>query len=233
MVLIADAHVRPDGASTEEFFRMLEALAASPHDVVFLGDIVEFWIALPRYENALHAGFLEWCRREVVRRRVGYVEGNHEFFVRHSHADAFSFVACNGHADGDGTLFVHGDTVKQGDLAYRLFRGLTRSTGLRWAEQVAPFGPAVAARIKRGFEKRAAKRRRFFPKSAVESFAARWFARGITTIWMGHFHDRHVLSFPGGKRCEVVPAWQHTGSIVLSTPAGGEVRHWREVLGGP
>ena len=89
--MIADAHIRRNQSDGGAFFDMLAALEGGPGDVVFIGDMLALWIALPRYENALHRAFLSWCRRQKAHRRIGFVEGNHEFFLARSHATAFTW----------------------------------------------------------------------------------------------------------------------------------------------
>jgi hypothetical protein len=80
--MIADAHISRTQGNVEAFFEMLAALEDGPSDVVFLGDIFDLWVALPRYENEQHRMFLSWCQRQKGHRRIGFVEGNHEFFLR-------------------------------------------------------------------------------------------------------------------------------------------------------
>ena len=57
MILIADAHTGK--ANVGAFFEMLEAIADTGETVVFLGDIFDLWIGLPRYETDQHRRFLE------------------------------------------------------------------------------------------------------------------------------------------------------------------------------
>jgi len=47
-VIITDAHVHPGFGNAESFFAMLTVLESLPVDVVFLGDVFDLWIALPR-----------------------------------------------------------------------------------------------------------------------------------------------------------------------------------------
>ena len=111
LVIITDAHVSAGTRAAEAFFRMLAKLSAGPHGVIFLGDIFDLWIALPRYETGLQHEFLKWCRREKARRTVGYVEGNHEFFVAETQHETSEMPQChqteqdmNDHHDQPRTL---------------------------------------------------------------------------------------------------------------------------------
>jgi len=45
MIIIADAHIDESRGNESAFFQMLEAIEKTDHDIVFLGDIFELWIA--------------------------------------------------------------------------------------------------------------------------------------------------------------------------------------------
>jgi UDP-2,3-diacylglucosamine pyrophosphatase LpxH len=231
MILIADCHASPRRGNEAEFLQMLEHIARTPHDVVFLGDTLEFWIALPGYEQDLHRRFLAWCRQESSRRQVGFVEGNHEFFVAHRHAAAFSFCATDEHVDQAGRLFIHGDTINRADRSQRLLRAVVKSRVIRWAEQVVPGATRIARLIKGHFEARSQAQPKYFPEAQVEAFADAWFRRGVKAVYMGHFHDARVEETPTGCICQVLPPWCGTG-LVGVIPDGGsraEVKPWREI----
>lgn len=231
MILIADCHASSRRGNEAEFFQMLEHIARTAHDVVFLGDTLEFWIALPGYEEALHRRFLDWCRHESSRRQVGFVEGNHEFFVAHRHAAAFSFCATDEYVDGAGHLFIHGDTVNRADRSQRLLRSVVKSRVIRWAEQIVPGATWVAKVIKSHFEARSQTQPKYFPEAQIQAFADAWFARGVKAVYMGHFHDARVEETPAGCICQVVPPWCGTGLVGVIADGGGqaEVRRWREI----
>ena len=76
--LVADAHLEDGQELDGEFSAMLEALSRTDCDVIFLGDIMDLWIAKPRYEKGCHEAFIRWCREEAAKRKVFFVEGNHE-----------------------------------------------------------------------------------------------------------------------------------------------------------
>jgi UDP-2,3-diacylglucosamine pyrophosphatase LpxH len=230
MILIADCHASSRRGNEAEFAQMLEHLARTAHDVVFLGDILEFWIALPGYEQELHQHFLDWCRREAARRQVGFVEGNHEFFVAHRHATAFSFCVTDEYVDGAGRLFVHGDTVNRADRSHRLLRAVTKSRVLRWGEQVVPGATWIAKVIKAHFEARRHSQAKHYPQAEIQAYADAWFARGVKAVYLGHFHAGRVTE-TAGRICQVVPSWCGSGLVGVIPEGGGqaEVRRWQEV----
>jgi UDP-2,3-diacylglucosamine pyrophosphatase LpxH len=235
MILIADCHASHRRGNEAEFVQMLEHLARTAQDVVFLGDILEFWIALPGYEEDLHRRFLDWCRRESGRRQVGFVEGNHEFFVARQHATAFSFCAPDEHLDGAGRLFIHGDTVNRADRSHRLLRGVTKSRVICWAEQVVPGATWIAKFIKNHFEARRQAMPKYFPEAQVKAFASACFARGVKAVYMGHFHEARVTTTPAGCLCQVLPPWCGTGLVGILSESGGQaaVRRWQDIPVGP
>ena len=61
MIIIADAHVDAAGNNVSDFFQMLQAIEKTDHDVIFLGDIFDLWVALPRYEKDIHRAFSRRC----------------------------------------------------------------------------------------------------------------------------------------------------------------------------
>ena len=136
-------------ATTAHFFSMLRALEKSAEDIVFLGDIFDLWIALPRYERAIHHRFLSWCADQKLRRGIGFIEGNHEYFLARRKGRFFSW--CTNGAfwkDGCGNIFCHGDQVNRLDRNYLWFRRAVKNdlsqTALRWL----PLGPGFVEQVK-------------------------------------------------------------------------------------
>ncbi len=81
LAVLADVHA-VEGEESERVLRnLLEQLSSTDDDVMFLGDIMDLWIGLPKYECKLQRDFLEWCRHEKSRRKIYFVEGNHEYYV--------------------------------------------------------------------------------------------------------------------------------------------------------
>lgn len=234
MILIADCHASRRHGNEAEFCALLERVGQTTHGVVFLGDILDFWIALPRHEQDLHRHFLEWCRSESRRRTVGFVEGNHEFFLAHSHGGSFSFCTTDEYVDGEGRLYVHGDTVNRSDRAYLRFRRLVKSPAMRWLEEHTPGARAIARAIKRRFEVRGRAWPKHFPQEHVDAFAQHWFDGGVQAVYMGHFHDSHVFGRPDGRVVQVIPAWYSTGlvGVLDGTSRVAALQPWRDLAAG-
>src|SRR5210317_281851 len=49
MIIITDAHISKAKGNHAIFFKMLESLEKNNQDLIFLGDIFDLWVALPRY----------------------------------------------------------------------------------------------------------------------------------------------------------------------------------------
>ncbi len=214
LILVADAHVSLARGNAAAFFRMLETLARSDADVVFLGDIFDLWIALPRYENALHRRFLAWCRHQKYRRTIGFMEGNHEFFLAANHADAFSWCSPGPwHLDRQGLLFCHGDQINRADFRYLTFRKFSKNRVARVLLSGLPLGPSLAAHLKRRLKHTNPAFRRRLPVEQIAAFADARSHDGAQTAFAGHFHQPYTYRSPWGMHLHTVPAWFGTGRV--------------------
>jgi UDP-2,3-diacylglucosamine pyrophosphatase LpxH len=232
LILVTDAHVDPAGESASEFFRMLERLEGVAGDIVFLGDIFDLWIALDPYETAVHRRFLAWCRRQKRTRCVGFMEGNHEFFVaRGGRAACFSWCTDRPWRREGGVLFVHGDRIDRRDIRHLAFRGLTRNPLSIAFLRLLPGGPAFARGIKRLLERPRAAPPAELPAESIGRFAAARRAAGSHTLLVGHFHREGSLPAGPGGTLYLLPDWRSSRRVSLYDPAGRTVasRHWREI----
>ena len=216
--MIADAHLtccKPE----DDFFRMLDAAARLPGDVgiIFLGDVFDLWIALRGYENDEHRRFLDWCRREKTKRKIIFLEGNHEFFVAKTYGDAFTYAGESAYQDGLLQWF-HGDRINKQDHAYAVLRFLLRNNLTRWfLRLVGPtFGPTLAHYVRERLRTTNQAHKRYFP----EPYALRYLAScpAGSVVFAGHFHDR-VTKTVDGRMLEVLPAYASASEIAYYDPA--------------
>lgn len=229
MLIITDSHVSLANQNHEDFFAMLDLVAAGDEDVVFLGDIFDLWVSLPRYENHLHKRFLAWCKEEKARRMVGFIEGNHEFYMVRRHQDCFSWSDGAAH-QLDGTLFVHGDLINKEDTNYLRLRKITKNPWTRTLFFLLPGGPALVQHLKRKIKKTNKEFRIGLPIPALEAYGQACLDAGHKRVLVGHFHEsfRH-----GDERGELVvlPDWFSSGRIgrarSLADPV--ETLHWRDL----
>lgn len=233
LVIITDAHIsRPQGNS-DAFFEMLATLEQGAGDVVFLGDIFDLWIALTRYEDDLHHRFLSWCQRQKPRRRVGFVEGNHEFFLAREHADAFTW--CTQQAwwqDVEGNLFCHGDRINRFDRPYLTFRQLIKNPIARALICGLPLGPRLVHHVKERMKNTNQAFRKFLPQEQLRQFAASRFREGTVRIFLGHFHQAFHYRAARGKDLYILPDWHSGGWISVLPRDRAELRQgaWRDLL---
>ncbi len=231
MILIADAHVNIAAGTDRPFFRMLSVLEETAEDIIFMGDIFDLWIALPRFEQTIHARFIAWCRRQKARREIGYIEGNHEFFLAQEKGDAFTWAtdrACR--SDGRGTLFCHGDRINRQDRNYLRFRKLTKNSTVKQLLRILPAGPFWTEQIKKRLKHTNAAFRNRLPREEILHLLSTAQAAGAVRVFCGHFHQEAFFR-QGGAVLHVLPDWCGTWKVTRLDPATGEVRHlhWQEL----
>ncbi len=233
MIIVTDAHVSKARGNDTAFYKMLEAIESTEHDLIFLGDIFDLWVALPRYETDIHINFISWCREQKKYRTIGFLEGNHEYYLASQRAEAFTW--CSNDAwwqDNAGTLFVHGDQINRKDRYYLLFRKLSKNSISRYILRCLPFGPKIADSLKEGLKKTNKQYRLQVPWDEVKFFADNRFAEGIDTIFMGHFHQEYCCGNQESKKIYLLPAWLAAQKVTLfqKNPIKISTRPWQQLL---
>ena len=233
LLLVADAHVRPDTPVEAEFHEMLAWASTTDFDIAFLGDVLELWIGLKRYSTSSAVEFLEWCAREKHRRRVFFLEGNHEFFVVRHHRDCFTESATDELSLGDIVL-AHGDNAQ--DLAgHHFFRWWSKSFLAHFLLRWLPFAPSVVRCLKRNFERKSAMREHRYPGTDVERWGAECLARhpAAKRLVLGHFHCQQEHLLPDGRQITVLPAWKDAFQVGLLDFTTSElvIQSWRDLTG--
>lgn len=232
MLIIADSHVDSGTAGETEFFALLELVSSTSHDVCFAGDIMELWLGVPGYETDLHYRFLDWCRREKSRRKIYFVEGNHEFFVVKHHGDIFAAASQESLRIGK-LLICHGDGLPGQNWSHQVFRRLSKSWFAEFLVKWLPGAKALVRCIKRRFE--AAARRRALREGSAgylypETVAAIEDWRKVnpggddspTVLLLGHFHCEYLADDGDGVPVCLMPAWRDSRRFVLANPETGE-----------
>ena len=228
--LVADAHLEDGQALDGEFSAMLEALSRTDYDVVFLGDIMDLWIAKARYEKGCCQAFVRWCREESARRKVYFVEGNHEFFVASRHREAFTEATAGSLRLGD-TLFVHGHLIQGKPWSFnRWFIPLCKSWLGSLVLTLMPCGQAFAGRVKRSLGNRHPTP--VFPEEEVRRWAEPLAAKGgLHELFLGHFHKGGSFAV-GELECHALPPWKYHGEAAIYAPETHHVTvgNWKELL---
>lgn len=233
MIIVADAHVDPARNNCNAFFRLLEAVAETNHDLVFLGDIFELWVGFQRYETPLHTRFMAWCRSQKANRSIGFIEGNHEYFVAARRSDCFSWCTDTSVWQIDpGTLLCHGDKINTRDKNYLRFRKLVKNAVIQNVVRGLPFGPLIAARLKRDLKQTNLQFRKFLPEADIKRFADEQYSEGVHTIFSGHFHKPFQYRGESGGTLYIVPAWGEKGDIAVYDPASRhvDIGPWQDLL---
>ncbi len=212
---------------------MLATIERTDQDLIFLGDIFDLWIALPGYERDIHLDFTAWCREQKNRRTIGFVEGNHEFYLSSQRANDFSWCS-NGAwwVDGAGIVFAHGDQINRKDKGYLVFKKLVKNNLTKILLKHLPAGPEFADSIKRGLKKTNKKFRKQIPRDEIKFFADCRFAEGINTIFVGHFHQEYCYQNSNSKKLYALPDWLSSQKITLYRTIFRRMstQHWKELV---
>ncbi|MGN0866560.1 MAG: hypothetical protein ACI4SG_02640 [Oligosphaeraceae bacterium] len=231
-LLVADAHVTEGSPSLSRFQAMLSTLEQWECPLVFLGDIMELWIGLPGFQTPAQAAFLAWCEKESRRRRLLFLEGNHEFFVVSEHGASFS-GAGGDFLREDGVYLTHGDQIAA-TPSHLWFRRWSKGRLARLLLRFLPFSRSIVRLIKSQLEKRGRKRSRFFPSQAIVAWGGTA-KEGETVppraLLMGHFHRPFQHRFPDGTLLAALPAWKDHGDVALYFPRQNRLlfRNWRDL----
>ena len=233
LVVVADSHVIPGTRSEAQFREFLRWLEGTDHDVAFLGDIMELWIGLGRYESALQLWFVQWCRLQCARRRIYLVEGNHEYFVVRHHRDCFTDCAADALVIPEwGVLLEHGDDFAGiATSAHRRFRWWCKSRLAHFLLNWMPGAAASVRYLKRKLEHSARKRKYRFEQSRISARATAVLqSPALRGVLYGHFHHALVEGRHGGRLLAVLPAWKENGEIGLYDPEANAIciMPWRQ-----
>ena len=227
MIIISDAHINESIGNHVEFFQMLNLLENCDEDIIFLGDIFDLWIALPRYERDIHQRFLAWCTKQKRNRHIGFIEGNHEYFLADERADCFSWCSdksCKD--DGKSHLFCHGDQVNRKDRNYLWFRKIVKNRVMKTYLRFAPYGPVIVEKVKRRLKFTNDEFRQRLPEDELKLFAHDQFSSGYQFIFVGHFHRAKCFKGTDDRRLYTVPGWFEQGQITHFEEQSGKVKHF-------
>lgn len=231
IILVADAHIDAAANTRHPFFQMLDWIATTDHNVVFLGDIFDLWIGFARYEQPAHTAFLAWCKEQQTVRTVGFIEGNHEYFITPQYRRFFTWATDDAWFDTvSKTHFCHGDQVNRHDRNYLRFRQLMRNRVTRTLVCFLPFGKTISRRLKKDLKKTNAAFRKHLPEAEIIHFADHRVPEDTKSIFIGHFHRDYACRTPSGRVIHIVPSWEDQGKIQIYDPAERitRIRCWQE-----
>ncbi len=233
IVIVADSHIYGGAiGKSDEFFKMLDHFLKIRRDIVFLGDVFELWIALNGYEDELHKRFVKWCAEARTRRSVGFIEGNHEYYVDACRAGAFTWSTETRKLLDDGTLFAHGDMLNSADWKYRLMRRIFKSRAAKaFMKACAPIGPSIAERVRVALKGTNMEHRKGLPTSLLEPYAEACGKLGAKRVVIGHFHEKGKHVSKSGVELQIIPSWRDAGIVGTYDRATGalELKKWSDV----
>ncbi len=232
MILVSDSHVSVANGNVEPFFKMLARLGQTKQDLVFLGDIFDLWIALPRYQERIQTKFLEWCAMNRADRSIGFVEGNHEFYVAEESGHCFSWCTADSWVDEQANvMLVHGDQINRADKKYLRFRRLTKNGLVKNFARAVPFGPSLANVLKKRLKKTNRAFRIGLPRKSVDAFAEAMFSTGVRRVFVGHFHQEYRYRSGNRQALHVLPDWFATQMVSVYDPQKEtlESLHWEKL----
>ncbi len=224
MIIIADSHISSGTYDEKIFFRMLKSFEQNTRDIIFLGDIFDLWIALPHYEEEIHKKFLLWCKKEKCRRKICFIEGNHEYFVACNRSEYFSWCSDKSWKSVEGGLvFCHGDMINDRDKNYLLLRKSLKNKFTKKIISFLPYGPEIANIAKEGLKKTNSKYRKYIPMDKVEAFAKARLNENNKIVFAGHFHDKYILEFKGNRKFVAVASWCKDYEVLFYDPGSGNI----------
>lgn len=192
ILLIADSHLTEHCPAKAAFFAMLEKISATDYDVLFLGDIFDVWIGCFGYETEIHRRFMGWCRREKEKRKIWFIEGNHEFFIRRNRSEYFTEVFLQyAVLDGGALYALHGDLVNYRDRSFNLLRASLRNPMSYFLIRLfglTGWGTSFSGRVRKDLQKTNKVQKRYYPRKELLELDESMKKTSCRMIVAGHFH---------------------------------------------
>jgi len=226
--VIGDSHIGLSPGSEGPIVAWLDRLEKlQPRSLYLNGDLFHYLIADSKfYTPAVGAVFDRFRALRDSGVEIHYVEGNRDFFIKGSFAEAsvsdvkleFALTA------GDKKyLIVHGDMINDRDYPYRFWRFASKNPISRLSLKLIP--KRTARKFVDSVEKRLArsnfKHKSQLPLAQMEQYAADRHREGFTNIVFGHFHEKLVMH-AGEATVTIVPPWYETGEAMVINPVTGE-----------
>ncbi len=224
MIIIADCHV--DKTNEAQFRLLLDKLESANDTIVFLGDIFDLWIAVPRLETDLQNDFIDWCNRQPS--EIGWIDGNHEFYVSKVHQNAFSW-ASETHYVKKNVFLCHGDLINTREYQYRIFRGVVKSRVMRWISRVVPIPSGIIQSI----QNHTRNSNHHHKSKNLEGQFAKFTSTlpsQVNTVICGHFHAYSEKKYHEACNVILTPAWGDTEEVLVSNDdTTFRVVHWTDI----
>jgi len=227
IVVIGDSHIGlSDGAESRIVAWLDRVRAGNPRALYLNGDVFHYFIGDSKFETASVRNFfakLDELRRSGI--AVHYVEGNRDFFIEGSIAEACVTSISMSRTIEAGSrryLIVHGDMINDRDYPYRFWRRVSKNPITRFGVKLWP--KRSAKRFVDSVEERLArsnfKHKYQLPTELMEAYGRRRAAEGYDHVVFGHFHQKLELDTEGSKVI-VLPAWFDDEEAMVIDPETG------------
>ena len=226
--VIGDSHIGLADGNEGPILAWLDRLAARRPSALYLnGDLFHYLIAHRKFFTPSVGKVFD--RFRALRDGglpIHYVEGNRDFFLEGSFAEASVTDVGLEYAVEAGPrkyLIVHGDMINDHDWPYRFWRRASKNVVARLGLELIP------RRTARGFvdsvEKRLAKtnfkHKSRLPLELLQAYGTRRKREGFTDVVFGHFHQKAVMP-ADGVTITILPPWYETGEAMAIDPVTGE-----------
>ena len=125
--VVSDIHLRRDDPRAEIFAKFIKDSTAD--NIVLLGDIFDIWIGKSEELERIHFPVVHALVTESKKRRIIYVEGNHDFHLvwLDEKTDVIRATEIEVKINGDIFFLSHGD-IFSGELSHRIYRRVILKT---------------------------------------------------------------------------------------------------------
>jgi len=226
--VIGDSHIGLSDGSERPILAWIERFAAlRPRALYLNGDLFHYLIADAKfYTPSVEKVFARFRELRDSGVAVHYVEGNRDFFLKGSFAEAAVTDVALEYSVAAGArkyLIVHGDMINDRDYPYRFWRFASKNPLSRLGLKFVPrrtarkFVDSVERRLARSNFKHKSQ----LPIAHFERYGLARGAEGFTDVVFGHFHQKLVLPTAGAK-ITILPPWYETGEALAIDPGSGE-----------
>jgi len=239
--ILSDAHlgIHIPGCTDRErvFIEFVKQAASFTKNIIFLGDIFDFWI---EYNSCIRRDLFEvmYLFRQLTDAgiRVDYLAGNHDFALGSFLSESCG-ITIHPHryqlrTDTKDALFMHGDGVLPHDVGYRILRKILRNRRAQdLYKKIHPaWGIALGHRCS-GMSRKVTQNIRVSPtiKNQYKKAAVRMAQKhSAQIVFFGHIHSPQL--FVNDQYCYCNPGeWIRTYGYATLTK--GAVRLWEHIPG--
>ncbi len=225
--VIGDSHIGLSSGSEQSILDWLDRLVTlEPRALYLNGDLFHYLIAHKKFfTKSVERVFARFRELRDAGLTIHYVEGNRDFFIRGSFAEASVTDVADEYAieaGGKKYLIVHGDMINDRDYPYRFWRTVSKNPVSRFALNFVPgvFARRFVDSVEQRLSRSNFKHKSQLPLALMEEYAHRRAFEGFTDVVLGHFHEKLVM--PAAEATiTILPPWYETGEAMVIDPKSG------------